>query len=397
MALIVQKFGGTSVGSIERIHDVAKIIKSELDCGNKVIVVASAMSGVTDHLINLSLQVSNLETDEQRMEYDAIIATGEKVSSGILSLTLQSLGIKARSWQGWQIPILTDEFFTKGRIQSIDAETLTAAVANDEVPVITGFQGVFQKRVVTLGRGGSDTSAAAIAVASQAERCDIFTDVDGIYTADPRIVPNARKHSYITFDEMLEMAAAGSKVLHMRAVEIAAKFKLKLRVLSSFSQAQGTEIVSKEVGMEGHKVTGIAMDKNISCWEVECPADKQNHLLKLFEAFEKNALSLNQIIMVDSRALLIVPSMDSARANSILAAIGYNPKELSALTQVSIVGIGVKADSTILQKVFKILSVNGINILAANTSGIRMSFLVPESQGDSAVICLHDGLGLEHI
>lgn len=252
MALIVQKFGGTSVGSIERIRDVAKIVKTELDNDNKVIVVASAMSGVTDHLINLSLQVSNLETDDQRMEYDAILATGEKVSSGILSLTLQSMGIKARSWQGWQIPILTDEFFTKGRIKTIDATTLLTSIANDEVPVITGFQGVFNDRVVTLGRGGSDTSAAAIAVASHADRCDIYTDVDGVYTADPRIVPNAHIHSYITFEEMLEMAAAGSKVLHMRAVEIAAKFKLKLRVLSSFSQAQGTEIVSKEVGMEGH-------------------------------------------------------------------------------------------------------------------------------------------------
>lgn len=397
MALIVQKFGGTSVGSIERIRDVAKIVKNELDNDNKVIVVASAMSGVTDHLIKLSLQVSNLETDDQRMEYDAIIATGEKVSSGILSLTLQSLGIKARSWQGWQIPILTDEFFTKGRIRSIDATTLLTSIANDEVPVITGFQGVFNDRVVTLGRGGSDTSAAAIAVASHADRCDIYTDVDGVYTADPRIVPNAHIHSYITFEEMLEMAAAGSKVLHMRAVEIAAKFKLKLRVLSSFSQAQGTEIVSKEVGMEGHQVTGIAIDKNISCWEVECPPDKQNHFVRLFEAFEKNALSLHQIIMVDGKALLVLPSMDSVRVGSVLTPLGYKPKELSSLAQVSVIGIGVKADSTILQKVFKILSVNGINILAANTSGIRISFLVPESQGDSAVICLHDGLGLENI
>lgn len=396
MALVVQKFGGTSVGSIERIKEVSKIIKSELDQNNQVVVVASAMAGVTDHLVNLSTQVSNLETDEQRMEYDAIVATGEKVSCGILALYLQAQGLKARSWQGWQIPIVTDEFFTKGKIKHIDTSKLRNSFANNEVPIVAGFQGICQDRVVTLGRGGSDTSAAALAAALKADRCDIYTDVDGVYTADPRIIPNARKLPSITFEEMLELASAGSKVVHLRAVEIAAKYGFKLRVLSSFSQNPGTDILNGEEVMESYKVTSIAMDRNISCWEIEAPQGKESQFLSLCDALEKNAISVNQLSLLEGRTLLILPLFENERIKSVLTPVGYHVKELPNLVQVSVIGIGVKADNNILQKTFKILASNGINIIAANTSGIRISFLIPESQGNNALTCLHDSLVIGH-
>ncbi len=264
MSLIVQKFGGTSVGDIEKIKNVAKKVKKELDLGNKVIVVVSAMSGVTNKLVGYANEVSKLTTDESLAEYDSIVASGEQITSGLLALELQSNGYKSRSFLGWQAPVKTDSTHSKARIKEINGEVLLKSLETHDVIVVAGFQGVNDKnnRIATLGRGGSDTSAVAIAAAVKADRCDIYTDVEGVFTTDPRITDKARKLNKIAYEEMLEMAYSGSKVLQTRSVAMGMAHNVRIRVLSTFSNGSGTILVNNEEIMERRLITGISYSKD---------------------------------------------------------------------------------------------------------------------------------------
>ncbi len=390
MALIVQKFGGTSVASIEQIKNVAQKIKQAKLAGDDVVVVASAMAGITDQLINLCKQVANIEDVNQMQEYDSIIATGEKVSCGLLALALQAEGIKARSWQGWQIPINTDEAFSKGRISQIDTSLLTEAIANDEVPVITGFQGVHNNRIVTLGRGGSDTSAAAIAAALKADRCDIYTDVDGIFTADPNIVKSARKLSYISYQHILELASSGARVLHPRAIEIAYKYKVNVRVLSTFNNNDGTMLLHDDSVIEQHQITGIAFDSKIAVIQVQDIVDSHAMQNAIYNEFLKFSIKPMLYNSTEHNISFVIHDTDASNAAKVLTSLAIKHKVINDVSLVSLVGIGVKSDPSILQQVFSILKAEGISTLLLTNSEIKISFVIPSQQVHNIVNKLHD-------
>jgi aspartate kinase len=392
MALIVQKFGGTSVGSIERIKNVAQLVKAERDIGNQVVVVVSAMSGVTDQLVGLVSQLSTTANDNERQEYDSVVSTGENVSSGLVALALMNLGFKARSWQGWQIPIITNELFSQGKIQGIDPTKILQCLQDNEIPVISGFQGVYDGRIVTLGRGGSDTSAAAIAAAINADRCDIYTDVDGVYTADPRVVPAAQKLDKITYGEMLEMAASGAKVLHPRSVEIAEKYNLQMQVLSSMTGGKGTLLVNENDSMESQRITGVSGTKKICCFTIE--STKNN--LKIFSELHKTNVHLDLINqnLSDNSLMIIVPAHEQIPTENILGKIcEYKLNE--NIAKVSITGIGMQASAGVVQKVFHILAEQGINVLMITTTDIKISILVESQYMEKAMKNLHSAFGLD--
>jgi aspartate kinase len=392
MALIVQKFGGTSVGSIERIKNVAQLVKAERDIGNQVVVVVSAMSGVTDQLVGLVSQLSTTANDNERQEYDSVVSTGENVSSGLVALALMNLGFKARSWQGWQIPIITNELFSQGKIQGIDPTKILQCLQDNEIPVISGFQGVYDGRIVTLGRGGSDTSAAAIAAAINADRCDIYTDVDGVYTADPRVVPAAQKLDKITYGEMLEMAASGAKVLHPRSVEIAEKYNLQMQVLSSMTGGKGTLLVNENDSMESQRITGVSGTKKICCFTIE--STKNN--LKIFSELHKTNVHLDLINqnLSDNNLMIIVPTHEQIPTENILCKIcEYKLNE--NIAKVSITGIGMQASAGVVQKVFHILAEQGINVLMITTTDIKISILVESQYMEKAMKNLHSAFGLD--
>jgi aspartate kinase len=390
VALIVQKFGGTSVASIEQIKNVAQKIKQAKLAGDDIVVVASAMAGITDQLINLSRQVANIEDMSQMQEYDSIIATGEKVSCGLIALALQAEGIKARSWQGWQIPINTDEAFSKGRISQIDTSELTKALANDEVPVITGFQGVNNNRIVTLGRGGSDTSAAAIAAALNADRCDIYTDVDGIFTADPNIVKTARKLSSISYQHILELASSGARVLHPRAIEIAYKYKINLRVLSTFNNNDGTMLLHDDSVIEQHQITGIAFDPKITVIQIQDVENSQAVQSAIYNEFLNFAIKPIVYNSSEHNISFVIHDTDASNAVKVLTALDINHKIIHEVSLISLVGIGVKSDPSILQQVFSILKAEGISTLLLTNSEIKISFVIPSQQVHNVVNKLHD-------
>lgn len=390
MPLIVQKFGGTSVASIEQIKNVAQKIKQAKIAGDDLVVVASAMAGITDQLINLSRQVAAIEDMSQLQEYDSIIATGEKVSCGLIALALQAEGIKARSWQGWQIPIKTDGAFSKGRISKIDTSELTQAIAKGEVPVITGFQGVSNNRIITLGRGGSDTSAAAIAAAINADRCDIYTDVDGIFTADPNIVKTARKLTYISYQHILELASSGARVLHPRAIEIAYKYKINLRVLSTFNNNDGTMLFHDDSMIEQHQITGIAFDSKITVIQIPDVENSQVAFSAIYNEFLKLAIKPLVYNLSDHTISFVIHDTDAGNAVKILTALEINHKAIHEVSLVSLVGIGVKSDPTILQQVFSILKTEGTSTLLLTTSEIKISFVIPSQQVHNIVNKLHE-------
>lgn len=408
MALIVQKFGGTSVGDIERIKNVANKVKSELDLGNKLIVVVSAMSGVTNQLVDYANQVSNLMTPEALAEYDSIVASGEQVTSGLLALELQSKGYKSRSFLGWQIKIKTDNTHSKARIEDIDDKILLNSLKSHDVVVIAGFQGVHDKsnRIATLGRGGSDTSAVAIAAAVKADRCDIYTDVEGVFTTDPRITDKARKLNKIAYEEMLEMAYSGSKVLQTRSVAMAMAHNVRVRVLSTFSNNSGTILVNNEEIMERRLITGISYSKDDVRITLKGMPDHPGLSSNIFGALSEKEINVDMIVQnisSDSKSVDItftLPKTDLDMAvdaiKSVKSKINYLDMSVDKnIAKISVVGVGMASNSGVAYTMFKTLSEKGINISLISTSEIKISILIDKEYGELAVRVLHTAYGLD--
>jgi aspartate kinase len=415
VARIVMKFGGTSMAGTERIRNVARRVKREVEAGNHVAVVVSAMAGETDRLVNFCREAAPLHDTR---EYDVVVSSGEQVTSGLLAITLQAMGVPARSWLGWQLPIRTSDAHSSARIETIDADTLIAAMAGGEVAVIPGFQGVAsENRVTTLGRGGSDTSAVAIAAAIKADRCDIYTDVDGVYTTDPRIVPRARKLTKVTYEEMLELASVGAKVLQTRSVGLAMKENVRVQVLSSFtedaplaSELPGTMIVGDdELGddeMERQLITGIAYDKNEAKITLTSVPDKPGAVASIFAPLADASINVDMIIQNISHGTgstdvtFTVPGAELARSLDLLTdaqgAIGYDRLvHDSKVAKISVVGVGMRSHAGVASTMFEALAQRGINIQAITTSEIKVSVLIDEDETELAVRVLHTAYGLD--
>lgn len=407
MALIVQKFGGTSVANIERIRNVATKVKKELDLGNQVAVVVSAMSGVTNQLVGYVQELSKLDSAIAWEEYDQIVSSGEQVTSGLLSLALNEMGIPAQSFTGWQIPLLTDKAHGKARIHSIDAHTMHAAIKSGKVVVIAGFQGVDpDRRIATLGRGGSDTSAVALAAALGADRCDIYTDVDGVYTTDPRIVPDARKLDKIAYEEMLELASLGAKVLQTRSVEMAMNHHVTVQVLTSFEDKPGTLLVGEEEIVEKRNVTGIAYSRDDARILITAIANVPGMVAALFGPLSEAGINVDMIVQnitEDGRATDItftVPKNDLERALAVVEKTKGTLQYKSVLAdkhvaKVSAVGVGMRSHTGVAQTMFKALADKNINILVISTSEIKISVLIAEEYMELAVRALHAAFELE--
>lgn len=413
MARIVMKFGGTSMAGMERIRNVAARVKYVVDQGNEVAVVVSAMAGETDRLVGFCKEASPLYDPA---EYDVVVAAGEQVTSGLLAMTLKAMGVDARSWLGWQLPIRSGEAHSKARIETIETDSLLAAMQQGQVAVIPGFQGMMEDgRISTLGRGGSDTSAVAVAAAVKADRCDIYTDVDGVYTTDPRIVSRARKLDKVTYEEMLELASVGSKVLQTRSVALAMKEKVRVQVLSSFDEPSnddepGTLIVGEEEiegsDMERQLITGIAVDKNEAKVIVTRVPDKPGAVASIFGPLADASINVDMIIQNDSKdtaetdVTFTVPRADLARSVDILesrkAEIGFNRLITDAeVSKVSVVGVGMRSHAGVAATMFKTLAERGINIEAISTSEIKVSVLIDEDETELAVRVLHTAYGLD--
>jgi aspartate kinase len=404
------KFGGTSVATVERIRNVARHVKREVEAGYDVAVVVSAMAGKTNELVGWVKDASGLYDSK---EYDVVVASGEQVTSGLLAIALQEMGLKARSWQGWQIPIMTSEAHGSARIAAIDGTgILKSFTDNREVAVVSGFQGVHQPtgRVTTLGRGGSDTSAVALAAAIQAERCDIYTDVDGVYTTDPRIVPKARRLDKVSYEEMLEMASLGAKVLQVRSVELAMMHRVPTYVRSSFDDPAdpklGTLICDEEDIMEQQIVTGIAYSRDEAQITLRDIADKPGIAASIFVPLADANINVDMIIQVvsDNAATtdltFTVPTADYERAVAILNThrdeIAF--KELQGATdvvKVSAIGVGMRSHAGVAARAFKALADKGINIRAITTSEIKFSVLIESAYTELAVRTLHSLYGLD--
>ena len=416
MARIVMKFGGTSMAGTERIRRVAQIVRKQQAAGHEVAVVVSAMAGETDRLVNFCREANPLFDPA---EYDVVVASGEQVTSGLLALTLQAMGCKARSWLGWQIPIRTIEAHAKARVDAIEADAMIAAMQAGEIAVVPGFQGIADDgRITTLGRGGSDTSAVAVAAALKADRCDIYTDVDGVYTTDPRIVARARKLKYVTYEEMLELASVGAKVLQTRSVSLAMKEGVRVQVLSSFTDDDappaddlpGTMIVSDDemegIDMERQLVTGIAHDKNEAKVILTRVPDKPGAVAHIFEPLAQASINVDMIIQNVGRekgetdVTFTVQMADLARTQALLEdrkeAIGFNRIITdSKVAKISVVGVGMKSHAGVAATMFKALADRGINIQAISTSEIKVSVLIDEDETELAVRVLHTAYGLD--
>ncbi len=402
MALIVQKFGGTSVGSVERIRAVAERVIRSQKAGNQVVVVVSAMSGETNRLIDLAQHISE---DPAGPEMDLLLATGEQVTIALLGLALQDLGQACVSYTGHQVKILTDNKYNKARIQSIDATKIHNDLKIGRVVVIAGFQGVTEDgRITTLGRGGSDTTAVAIAGALKADLCEIYTDVDGVYTADPRVCPNARKLKKISHDEMLELASLGSKVLQIRSVELAANHHVNLVVRSSFNENEGTLLTKEEAHMEKIVVSGVALDENDAKLAIRDVPDQPGISMQVFGAIADANINVDMIIQntgADGKADLsfTVPKGELAKATKIIESLKDKLKFSAIETdeniaKVSIVGIGMRSHAGVAAKAFAILAQNNINIDMISTSEIKISVVVDKEHGKDAMRVLHDGFEL---
>ena len=408
VAKIVMKFGGTSMAGTERIRNVAARVKKEVEAGNQVAVVVSAMAGETDRLVNFCREAAPLHDPK---EYDVVVASGEQVTSGLLAMTLQAMDVPARSWLGWQLPIMTSDAHASARIENIDCAALNAALESGEVAVIPGFQGVTaDNRVTTLGRGGSDTSAVAMAAAMKADRCDIYTDVDGVYTTDPRIVPRARKLDKITYEEMLELASVGAKVLQTRSVGLAMKEKVRLQVLTSFDDKPGTLIVGDdEIGendVERQVITGIAHDKNEAKITLTNVPDRPGAVASIFAPLAEGNINVDMIIQNiahdsgSTDVTFTVPGAELARALDMLEkgreSIGYERLlHDTKVAKISIVGVGMRSHAGVASTMFKALGSRGINIQAISTSEIKVSVLIDEDETELAVRVLHTAYGLD--
>ena len=409
MALIVQKYGGTSVGSIERIKHVATLVQKEKEKGNDVIVVVSAMSGVTSQMVDYANQVSHLDTEEALAEYDSVISSGEQVTSGLLAMELQRLGYKSRSFLGWQVGIKTDKTHSKSKIENINQDVLREAISNDTIPVVAGFQGITDKnRISTMGRGGSDTSAVAVAASMKADRCDIYTDVKGVYSADPRIVPNAKKFDKVGYSEAFEMTSLGAKVLQTRSVEMAIKHGVVVQVLSSFDDEPGTLLVKDEEIMEKKAVTGIAhTDKEARIW-VKKLDNTPGVMASVLKPLSDAAINLDVIIQNVSyngskaNVTFTLQEEDLDRARGILKDARDDKKFIAEdivgskdIAKVSVIGIGMQDHSGVAQKMFEAMAENEINIMAITTSEIKISILVDREHTKRAVKILHDAFELD--
>ncbi len=404
MARIVQKFGGTSVADIERIRNVALKVKAEVDAGNEVAVVVSAMGGVTDRLVGYVREISPLY---DAREYDAVVSSGELVTSGLLALALQAEGIEARSWQGWQIPIHTDDVHGKARITGIDSSDIEARMAAGQVAVVPGFQGIApSNRITTLGRGGSDTSAVALAAALNADRCDIYTDVDGVYTADPRIVPRARKLARITYEEMLEMASQGAKVLQTRSVELAMKERVHLQVRSSFDDAPGTLLVDEGEIVENVLVSGITYNRDEAKVTLTGLGDRPGVAAAVFGPLADANINVDMIVQGASEdaeradMTFTVSRADLGKAKEVLEGIRKDVtfREIVAdpnVVKVSVIGVGMRSHAGVAQQMFSTLAEKGINIHVISTSEIKVSVLISEDYAELALRALHTAYGLD--
>lgn len=418
MAVVVMKFGGTSVANTDRIKNVARHVKREVAAGNKVAVVLSAMAGTTNQLVEWVREIAPLY---DAREYDAVVASGEQVTAGLLAIALQSEGITARSWQGWQIPILTDTTHGAARIAEIDGSRLRGRLDKGEVAVVTGFQGIEPDsgRIATLGRGGSDTSAAAVAVAIGADVCDIYTDVDGVYTTDPRIVPEARRIPKISYEEMLEMASLGSKVLQTRSVELAMVHGLRLRVLSSFADPDslpavevgalgniGTTVCSEDEIVETQVVSGIAYAKDEAKVTILKLDDKPGVAARIFGPLSDAAINVDMIVQnvtpdgAHTDMTFTVQAAELPRALEVIEQVKqdlghFEVRSSDDVVKVSIIGIGMRSHAGVAAKMFKTLSDKGINILAISTSEIKVSVLINADYAELAVRALHEVYGLD--
>ena len=403
MARLVQKFGGTSLADVEKIKRVALRVAREVERGHDVAVVVSAMAGVTDRLVGWTRETSRLH---DAREYDVVVSSGEQVTAGLLALALQNVGVDARSWLGWQIPIRTDDVHGKARIQSIEVAELKRQLSLGQVAVVAGFQGIGPDgRITTLGRGGSDTSAVALAAALKAERCDIFTDVDGVYTSDPRIVARARKLDKITYEEMLEMASQGAKVLQTRSVEMAMNHRVRVQVLSSFVDAPGTLVVDEDEIVEQQVVSGIAYSRDEAKITVQKVADRPGVAAAIFGPLAASAINVDMIVQNVSEDGLAdltftVARADLDRAVAVLeekrATLGFAAlKPDSNVVKISVIGVGMRSHAGVAQQMFQTLSEKGINIQVISTSEIKVSVLIAAEYTELALRALHTAYGLD--
>jgi len=417
MARLVMKFGGTSVADIERIRNVARHVKREVDAGHEVAVVVSAMAGTTNQLVAWTREAARLH---DAREYDTVVATGEQVTVGLLAITLQEMGVSARSWLGWQIPIRTDGAHGAARILDIDGAAIAERLSQGQVAVIAGFQGIGpDNRITTLGRGGSDTSAVAVAAAVKADRCDIYTDVDGVYTTDPRIVARARKLDKISYEEMLEMASLGAKVLQTRSVELAMVHRVRLQVRSSFdapdasrtghgieADIPGTLVCDEEEIVEQQVVSGIAYSKDEAKITLVKVEDKPGVAARVFGPLADNSINVDMIIQnvsddgKSTDLTFTVPQAELVRAEDVIrkaqAEIGYKDLRTDTnVVKISIIGIGMRSHTGVAKTMFQTLADKGINILAITTSEIKVSVLIASEYTELAVRTLHTAYELD--
>ncbi len=403
MTRLVMKFGGTSVADLDRIRAVARRVRREVLAGHEVAVVVSAMAGVTNQLVRWCQELSPLH---DAREYDTVVATGEQVTTGLTAIALQAEGIDARSWQGWQIPIRTDGAHGQARVESIEAAELRRRMAAGQVPVVAGFQGLGpDHRITTLGRGGSDLSAVALAAALEADRCDIFTDVDGVYTTDPRIVPRARKLERISYEEMLELASVGAKVLQTRSVELAMKRRVRVQVLSSFEDRPGTMVVDEDEIVEKELVSGVAYSRDEAKLTLRRVPDRPGVAAAVFGGLAAANVNVDMIVQNVSAdgttdLTFTVGRADLARARAVLEQarerIGFG--ELIAdpgVAKISVVGIGMRTHAGVANTMFATLAERGINIEVITTSEIKISVLIREEATELAVRALHTAYGLD--
>ncbi len=404
MARLVHKFGGTSVANLERIRAAARHVKAAVDAGDQVAVVVSAMAGATNQLVKWTLEAARLH---DAREYDAVVASGEQVTSGLMAIVLQAMGVDARSWLGWQIPIRTDGAHGRARIEAIETAELEKRLAMGQVPVVAGFQGLGpDNRITTLGRGGSDTSAVALAAALKADRCDIYTDVDGVYTCDPGIVAKARKLDKITYEEMLELASQGAKVLQTRSVELAMNYGVRVQVLSSFCDGPGTLVVDEEEIVEKEVLSGIAYSRDEAKITLVGVADRPGVAATIFGSLADSSVNVDMIVQNVSEdgkttgMTFTVGKADLDRAAATLEAkkgeIGYarlvsDPN----VVKISVIGVGMRSHAGVAQRMFRALAEKGINIQVISTSEIKVSVLVAEEYTELALRSLHTAYGLD--
>jgi len=404
MARIVMKFGGTSIGDVERIRNAARRVQREVGAGHEVAVVVSAMAGVTNQLVDYVRQTGGLA---DLREYDTVVSSGEQVTAGLLAIALQEIGVSARSWLGWQMPVKTSDAHGSARIEAIDTGIVEQRFDEGQVAVVAGFQGLSaNNRITTLGRGGSDTSAVALAAALKAERCDIYTDVDGVYTCDPRIVTKARKLAKITYEEMLELASLGAKVLQTRSVELAMNHRVRVQVLSSFEDKPGTLVVDEDEIVEKAVVSGIAYSRDEAKVTLIRVPDRPGVAAAIFGPLAEAAINVDMIVQnisLDGETTDMTFTVSRADLKRALDVLEKNAEKLGrpaikadpTVVKVSVIGVGMRSHAGVAQQMFKALAGRGINIQVITTSEIKVSVLIDEAYTELALRALHTAYGLD--